>query len=91
MMSARDHIEEPVKDRELERQGRRLGRSAAWLVLVGLVMAIPGVVLVLIGHGWSVGVGVAVLLIASIPATFGAGLLLSSAVSRWSARHKLFA
>jgi hypothetical protein len=80
-----------VQDRELERQGRRFGHSAAWFLLVGLVVAIPGVVLILIDHGWSVGAGIAVLFIAAIPGTVGLGLLVSSAISRWSARRKLFA
>jgi hypothetical protein len=80
-----------VKDRELERQGRRMGHSAGRFLLIGALVAIPGIVLVAIGHGWSIGVGAAVLLIASIPAFVGLGLLVSAAVSRWAARHKLFA
>lgn len=80
-----------VADRELERQGRRMGHSAGRFVLIGIAIAIPGIVLLLIDHGWSVGVGIAVLLIASIPLVVGLGLLVSSAVSRWAARRKLFA
>ena len=80
-----------VQDRQLERQGRRLGHSAAWFILVGLVTAIPGIVLILIDHGWSVGVGIAVLLIASVPLVVGGGMLVSGVVARWSARRKLFA
>ena len=81
----------PVKDRELERQGRRMARPGVRLILTGLILAIPGIVLVALGHGWSIGVGAAVLLIASVPATFGIALLLSGGVARWAARHKLFA
>jgi hypothetical protein len=80
-----------VKDRELERQGRRMARPGARFILAGIILAIPGIVLVALGHGWSIGVGAAVLLIASIPAAFGIALLLSSGVARWAARHKLFA
>jgi hypothetical protein len=80
-----------VADRELERHGRRMGYSASRFLLVGVVIAIPGIVLLLIDHGWSVGVGIAVLLIACIPLVVGIGLLVSSAVSRWAARRKLFA
>ncbi len=68
-----------------------MGHSGTRLLLVGLVLAIPGVVLVLIDHGWSIGVGVAVLFIAAIPGAIGIGLLVSGAVSRWSARRKLYA
>jgi hypothetical protein len=80
-----------VADRELERQGHRMGHSAGRFVLVGIVIAIPGIALLLIDHGWSIGVGIAVLLIASIPLVVGVGLLVSGAVSRWAARRKLFA
>ena len=55
------------------------------------MMAVAGVVLILIGHGWSVGVGIAVLLLAGVPGTIGFGLLTGGAVARSAARHKLFA
>ena len=88
-----DHERDPaaLADRELERQGRRMGYSASRFVLVGVAIAIPGIVLLLIDHGWSVGVGIAVCLIASIPLVIGVGLLVSSAVARWAARRKSFA
>lgn len=82
---------ERVEDRELERQGRRFGHSAAWFLLAAAAVAVPGIILVLIDRGWSLGVGVAVLLLASIPAAIGLGLVVSSAFARWSARHKSFA
>ncbi|MBV9335323.1 MAG: hypothetical protein JO243_05450 [Solirubrobacterales bacterium] len=61
------------------------------LLAISAVLAIAGIVLILIGHGWSVGVGIAVLLLASVPATIGFGLLTGGAIARWAARHKLFA
>jgi hypothetical protein len=91
-MANPDHNEPASReDRELDRQGRRMGSSGGRLVLVALVMAIPGVILILIDHGWSLGVGLAVLFIAAVPGAVGIGLLVASAVSRWSARRKLFA
>jgi hypothetical protein len=81
----------PIRDQQLERQGRRMGHSAARFLSAGIVLAIPGIVLVLIDHGWSVGLGIALLFIASAPLVVGAGLLLTAGVSRWAARHKLFA
>jgi hypothetical protein len=78
-----------VKERALERQGRRMGRYGGRLFLLGVLLAIPGLVLVIVG--WSIGLGWAILLLASIPGVIGFGLLCSGAVSRWSARHKLFA
>jgi hypothetical protein len=81
----------PVEDRQLDRQGRRLRRFGGRILGLGLILAIPGIILVIIGHGWSVGFGIAVLLIASIPGVVGLGLVVSSVVARWAARHKLFA
>ncbi len=81
----------PVREPQLERKGRRLGHSGWRFLLIGILVAIPGVVLVLIGRGWSVGVGLAVLAVAAAVGVVGVGLLVSSLVSRWSARHRLFA
>lgn len=68
-----------------------MGHSARRLLLVALVIAIPGVTLIVIDHGWSLGVGLAVLFIAAGPGAVAIALLVASAVSRWSARRKLFA
>ena len=61
------------------------------LLAVAAVLAVAGIVLIVIGHGWSIGVGIALLLLASVPGTVGFGLLTGGAVARWAARHKLFA
>jgi pheromone shutdown protein TraB len=90
-MPAGQRDPEAVADRELERQGRRMGHSAIWFLLVGIAIAIPGVVLIVLKHYWSIGVGIAVCLIASVPLTIGVGLLVSGAVSRWASRRKSFA
>lgn len=80
-----------VQDRELERQGRRMIRPALRFLVIAVVVAIPGIVLIVLDHGWSVGVGIALLLIASIPAVVAGALLVSGSVARWAARHRLFA
>ena len=80
-----------VKDRELDRTGRRMIGPAARFIAIAAVLAVAGVVLILIGHGWSIGVGVAVLLLAGVSGTIGFGLLTGGAIARWAARHKLFA
>jgi hypothetical protein len=80
-----------VQDRELERQGKRMIGPAVRFIAIAAVMAIAGIVLIVIGHGWSVGVGIAVLLLAGVSGTIGFGLLTGGAVARWAARHKLFA
>jgi len=80
-----------VQDRELERQGRRMVHPALRFLTIAAGLAIVGIVILVIGASWSLGVGIAVLLIATIPAVVAVGLLTSSAVARWAARHKLFA
>jgi uncharacterized membrane protein YhhN len=80
-----------VKEPQLERQGRRLGRPGGWFVAVGLIAAIPGAVLVAIDQGWTFVFGLALLALAGCPFVVGVALLAASAVSRWAARHRLFA
>jgi hypothetical protein len=77
-----------VKDIELERQGKRIGRPALRFLLAALIIAIPGVIVLLIGP---LGIGAAILLLACLPAMVGIALLVSSGFARWAARHKLFA
>lgn len=86
-MNRGDNVKEPV----LERQGRRLGHSGGWFLLLAMLIAIPGVLLVVLGGTGASGVGIVVLALASAPAIVGVGLVISSAVARWSARHNLFA
>ena len=92
-MAGREFIDEPggVQEPTLERRGRRFGHTAGWFLGLAVIFGVPGVILVLIGTGWSIGFGAAALLFASIPAVIGIGLLVSSAVARWSARHRSFA
>jgi hypothetical protein len=59
--------------------------------VVASALARPGVVLIVLKHGWSVGLGIAVCLIASVALVIGVGLLVSGLVSRWAARRKSFA
>lgn len=80
-----------VADRALERQGRRLAGSSRWFFLVGLVIAIPGIVMVIVGSGFVFGLGIALLAIGGGFGIVGAGLLIAGAVSRWAARRRLFA
>jgi hypothetical protein len=80
-----------VKEPQLERQGRRLGRSGRWFLGVALIAAIPGAVLVVIDQGWTFVFGLGLLGLASCPFVVGLVLLLASAVPRWAARHRLFA
>jgi len=80
-----------VEEPELERQGRALGASGWRFLVLGLIAALPGVALVVFTDGVAMAIGIAALALAGCPAVVGVGLLLSSLVARWSARHKLFA
>lgn len=80
-----------VEEPELERQGRVLGATGWRFLVLGLFAALPGGALAVFSDGWAMAIGIAVLALAGCPAVVGAGLLLSSLVTRWSARHKLFA
>jgi hypothetical protein len=80
-----------VEEPQLERQGRRLAHPSWRFLLMGALIAIPGIVLVEIGNSWSLAFGIVLLLIASLPAGVGIALLVSGSVARWAARHRLFA
>ena len=64
-----------VEDRQLERHGRRMVHPALRFLGTAAAIALVGIVILVIDAGWSLGVGIAVLLIASIPAVVGVGLL----------------
>lgn len=78
-----------VKDRELERQGQRMLRPAVRFLLLGSVLATPGIVMV--AGGWVAPLGAVLLAFGSMPIAVAVALLVSSSVARWAARHKLFA
>ena len=84
-----------VKDPQLERQGRRLGRAGGFWMIVSALLLVPGIALLVIGLAagprvlWEIGI--VVLLIGGGPAVIGGGLLGASGVSRWSSRRKPFA
>jgi hypothetical protein len=52
---------------------------------------VPGIVLIAIGHDGLLGLGIALIFIASCPLAVAFGLLFSGSIARWAARHKLFA
>jgi hypothetical protein len=85
----------PVQEPQLERQGRRLTRTGGRWLAIGALLAVPGIVLVVVGLvasiRWMWPVGIALLLIAGGPMVVAFSLLSSGTVSRWAARHNLFA
>jgi uncharacterized membrane protein len=80
-----------VHEPQLERQGRRLGRPAWWFFALAALLAVPGTLLIVLAHSWALALGAILLALAGPPALVGAGLLVSSVVSRWAARHRSFA
>lgn len=86
-MSRRAVVHEP----ELERQGRRMIRPALRFLAISLIPMIPGIVLIAIGHDGLLGLGIALIFLASCPVAIALGLLFSASIARWAARHKLFA
>ena len=80
-----------IYERELERQSRVLGHSGLWFVAIAVILAVPGIVLVVFTDAWAMAIGIVILAIAGGPAVVGVGLLVSSRVAQWSARHGSFA
>jgi hypothetical protein len=78
-------------DPRLDRSERRLGRPAWMFLALAVVVAIPGVVLILAGNSWVRAIGIAVTAMACVPALVGIGLALGSLVAWWVAREKPFA
>lgn len=81
--------EAPI-DRDLDRAGGQLRRSGWPFMLIAVLVAAPGVLLILLGDGTIDGVGIALLTLALVPAVAGVALLLSGLVSWWAARKKPF-
>lgn len=80
-----------VREPQLARASGRLGRSGRSFLALAVIVGVPGVVLIIFGHAWVFAVGLALLAVALSPMIVATGLLLSSAVAHWAARHRPFA
>lgn len=80
-----------VREPQLAGASGRLGRTGRSFLGLSLIVGVPGVMLIILGHAWVFAVGLALLAIAFSPMIVAAGLLLSSAVANWAARHRPFA
>jgi hypothetical protein len=80
-----------VRDPELERHGKRLGAPSRWFVLLGLVLGVPGILLIVLAHSWAYELGWVLFALATVPGVVAIVLAGSSAVARWAARQKPFA
>jgi hypothetical protein len=80
-----------VRDRNLEREGKRLAAPVRLFLPLFLVLGIPGVLLIVLAHSWAYELGWVLFLLATVPAVVAVVLLGASAVARWAAREKPFA
>jgi hypothetical protein len=55
------------------------------------MLGVPGIVLMILAHGWAFALGLALTALALTRAVVGVGLLLSSGVARRTARRRPFA
>lgn len=81
----------PVKQPELDRQARRLALPGGRFAAVAAVLAIPGIVLIIVGSGAAWAAGIGLLAVALAPAAVSLGLVGSAAVARWASRERPFA
>jgi hypothetical protein len=68
-----------------------MGAVGGCFALLSFLLAIPGIVLLVVGGSWLAALGLVLVALAVAPAVVGIALAVSSAVSRWAAPHKLFA
>lgn len=66
-------------------------RPALRFLAIAFVLLVPGVLLVVLGSDVLLAFGILLILLSTIPGTVAVGLLVSSSVARWAARHRLFA
>jgi uncharacterized membrane protein HdeD (DUF308 family) len=86
-----DTSQSTVRDRQLERHGKQLGAPGRWFMLLGILLAVPGIVFIVLAHSWAYELGWVLFALGMVPAVVAIVLLGSSAVARWAARHKPFA
>lgn len=86
-MTKPDSVSEP----QLERKGARLQANGGRFLLLGIILAVPGIVLIILGSGWVFALGLALLALGLVPGAVAVALLLSGAVARWTARERPFA
>jgi hypothetical protein len=60
-------------------------------LVLAVLVAVPGVLLIVFTHGWAQALGIVLVALSGPPSVVAVGLLLSSLVARWSARHRPFA
>lgn len=75
----------------LERARRRLSRPARAFWLLALPREAPGVVPLVLGHGWVSALGIALVVLEALPLIVAVGLGIAGTVAWSAARRKPFA
>lgn len=83
--------DESVSEPELERKGKVFESTGVRFLLLGLVLAVPGIVLIILGSGWVFALGLVLVALALVPGAVATGLVSTGVVARWTARHRPFA
>jgi hypothetical protein len=80
-----------VIDPRLEEKRRRLVRPSKWFWLLATVLAVPGLVLIIVGTGWVFAVGWVLIALGASPLVIAVALSAAGMVGWWAARGKPFA
>lgn len=80
-----------VSEARLERNSRRFGKSGGWFLAACLIIAVPGIVLIVLGHSWVFALGLALVAIALVPGIVAGGLAVLQRRAHWAARRRPFA
>ena len=75
----------------LEQKRRRLARPSKWFWLSALALALPGIALVVLGHGWVFVLGWVLIALGVLPLVVAVSLTGAAGVGWWAARGKPFA
>ena len=88
----RTELSEPEQSpRELARAGGRFRGAGSRILAIALAMAIVGVPLIVLTEGLPEFFGVVLASLAVVPATVGAGLVISGLVARRASKGRSFA
>lgn len=79
------------EDRALERQGRRLGKSAGWFLCLAVAFEFPGILLFVLASSSLKAIGIGLIGLGAVPALVAIGLFASMIVAGWSAHRRPFA
>lgn len=59
--------------------------------MIAVVLEVPGILLLVLGHTWLIALGVVLIALGSLPAAVAGGLLISAVVAWWASNRRPFA